>query len=261
MLNEHETYSLDGLGLINDHKEITVLESPGSYYEKTDIDKDKIATMDEKFSTDEEFCEYLKNWLGSTGVLIIEPVDEETKQYVNFSSIFHARFNNQNVNTNRNNLFCIFAVHNSENVRCIIEQLVKANVSVNNVNKVIIGYFTVSKELKEYAGRIGVELVGRDEIYEINNAIDLGKHKMPYVTLSQNKFYTELSSELNKYYSSQQTQSFMSLETGAVGGNLSSIGHNLSSSMQEGIDQFKNSFNAAINDCKNMFSSGNNNQN
>lgn len=234
-LNNQQPNGLEGLGVINTNNASATIDSSSLTVEKYDTDVRKFSTDGNKFTSIESFYEYLQNYLNNTGIVSVSPVADEIKQQLNFSFIFYAQFNTMADNTSVENGFCIFACPSLENVKSIINLLQNSSVSNIPNKRVAIGYFNYDNNIKSMAKQVNLDLMGYQDILDLNNAIDSGDKKLPYMNIG-NSFEIILAKQLNHKYSSMSTG-----QTSQYTQQLSGLGHNLGESFKEGFSQLKQS--------------------
>lgn len=237
---------LQGLGNISLSGDSSALATPGIITNKTDGDSRKLATDGSKFADTASFASYLQDWLQSTGIVTLFPAEEDVKRQVNFNDVFCTRFNVNGGDASYQNSFCIFAALSLVNVQNILQLLLTSTVANNSSVRVVFGYCNFDKETKELAKRVGAELVGFDEIYEINKAIDDGFNHVPYMSLSGASFHGLLAKELNGIYNRDSSGNFFSQSSANIKNTASNIGNDMASSFQDGFGQLKNSVLGAV---------------
>lgn len=218
---------LSGLGALNEFNKNTVIETPGGFLQKNDTDNRKLVTDKKRFNTPDNFQEYLINYFNNTGILKCSSAEQSLKESLNFSEIFYTQFTNSSVNTSCENVFCIFPILSVHNVQTLIEQLAVSTITTNNNKCVAIGYFNYDIELKNQAKNIRLELIGIEDIFDINNAVDSADKSEPYLALDKDSFRYRLASELNKKYKNNTNENMIDTITSKINNFANTIENKL----------------------------------
>jgi len=223
---------LSGLGNINTDNANGQLESPFNQVQKMDTDSRKLVTNTERFTNNCEYKDYLVSWLSNTGVCTVTDNSNYITVNVNQQS------NNQIISSS----FEVFPVLNFNEVTSIIQSMTQVPIAqtampqgpmpqgpVSTTSRIIIGYINYSQEQIKFAKQSSIELVGANEILEINNAIDLGIKKMPYIAFDKKSFTHLFGSLLNRKYSDNTMGN-------GIAATFTQVTQNINNSMQNAGD-------------------------
>lgn len=237
---------LEGLGNINTINDKANVNSPYSFLVKTDTDSRKLVTDGNKFLSDEQYGEYLKNWFDSTGIFDTKRVVKDELQSDEVSFIFYAQLKKEFVNTPAENVFCIYAFHSLENVKSTLKLLKTTGSTINSVHSVVMGCFHCDEETRLELKQLGFDITGLDEIYEINQAIDNGLNRLSYCGVNYNKFHTKLAAWLNMKYNKECTDSTVGIISNNIKNEAQSLGNDISTSFKEGFGQMRDSVGSVL---------------
>lgn len=232
---------IEGLGNINTINDKTNVNSPYSFLAKTDTDSRKLVTDGNKFLSDEQYGEYLKNWFEATDIFDTKRIVKDELQSDEVSFIFYAQLKREFANTPAETIFCIYAFHNLENVKNTLKLLKTTGSTINNVPSVVMGCFHCDEETRLELKQLGFSITGLDEIYEINQAIDNGLNGLRYCGVNYNKFHTKLAAWLNMKYNKECTNSTVGIISNNIKNEAQSLGNDISTSFKEGFEQMRDS--------------------
>ena len=213
---------LSGLGIINTDNANGGLQSPSDLEVKVDADSRLLATNMTRFSSTEQYKQYLISYFNSSGIGTASE----------FSAISLGLTINQTINgVALTSNYVIFPTLNYNEVMQILQNLQQPQDQSQTKN-VIIGYFNYGSEQVQLSKQLGIELVGANEILEINNAISSGLKGMPYIAFDKKSFTHLVSSMLNTIYSTNKSQNGIvgtfEQVTKNVGDSLQNFGNNVS---------------------------------
>lgn len=238
---------VEGLGVLNENKAVTCVETPNGFLSKRDTDSRKLVTDFSRFTSLDKFNEYLKNWFIGTGLFNVSEVNANIKAQLNFSSIFYTMWISNNGNTSDNNCFCIVSCLNLDNVQTILSLLEGSNNPIIPNKAVLIYYGNDSNNIKDRAKKLGVELIGTEEMYDINNAIDNADKGLPYMSTNGSKFSVTIANKLNHLY---KTKSIKENVSNSAMNTANTVGGSLAAAFTEGLEQLKSGVNSLINSIK-----------
>lgn len=153
---------LEGLGNLSIDKDNCALSSPYGFLNKVDNSVRLLETDMNKFSSTEDYSKYIKDFLSKTAGFIVTEVEEGLKQQLGTNDIFYAQHNSGF------NFIVIPSLDYSE-VQRILNLFQTNSIIINNTTKVIIGYFNYDNDAIRIAKNAGFELIGANEIFEINS--------------------------------------------------------------------------------------------
>ena len=209
------TQGLGGLGNINTDNANGQLESPLEQAVKIDADSRKIAMDTTKFSSVADYKDYLEKWFNSTGLCTVN----STQANCITIQINHT-VNNQNFVTS----FEIIPVLTYNDVLAVLQSLQQSQQPAPT-SRVIFGYVNYDTNQIKLAKQLNIEMVGANEILELNNAIELGLKKMPYITFDKKSFTHLFGSLLNRKYSDNTMGN-------GLGATFNQVTQNINDSMQ-----------------------------
>ena len=97
----------------------------------------------------------------------------------------------------------------------------------------------IEESLIDASKQLGIELVGANEILEINNAISNGLKGMPYIAFDKKSFTHLVSSMLNTIYNNNKSQNGIvgtfEQVTKNVGDSLQNFGNNVSNTANNAV--------------------------
>ena len=217
--------SLEGLGNINHDNANGSLASPGGFLQKSDSSIKLLDTNIHNYASSADYSEYLKNFLGSLPGFNIVPAEDGLKQQLNNQNMFYAQFSGA-VN------FLVMCGIEYNEIQNIIQTVMSSNVTVNNVQKVLIGYFNYDEQTLLSARNCMIELIGINEYMEINS--DAEAKIIPDLNFGakQHSFKACLGRTLKSVNSGGgstglQTNSFGDF-TSNLGSKMSNIGESIS---------------------------------
>lgn len=202
---------------------------PASVNIKTD-DR-KLVTDMNKFSNIEDYKVYLRNWLNNTG-LFTEIQSDMTVAQCGYE-VCTINKNNAGIEVATPS-FSVYGCLNYSDVDNVLNHLKIAPNKIDNTSAVIICYINYTDEEVNVARSLNVHLLGINEEIEINQAIDLGDKKLPYVTMGYNDFTRMLCKSLNEKYKGY-TGNDISQALGGVSNNLNNSASNLMSRTEEAV--------------------------
>lgn len=153
---------LEGLGNLSIDKDNCALSSPYGFLNKVDNSVRLLETDMNKFSSTEDYSKYIKDFLSKTAGFIVTEVEEGLKQQLGTNDIYYAQHNSGF------NFIVIPSLDYSE-VQRILNLFQTNSIIINNTTKVIIGYFNYDNDAIRIAKNAGFELIGANEIFEINS--------------------------------------------------------------------------------------------
>lgn len=242
---------LNGLGNIDFGKDGGAVGTPYGYLIKSDTDKRKIAVDVSKFRSSEDYAAYMKKWLRDTGVVhVINETNACSENCITFA-----------LENTANIVYTVYIMYRLTDVINVMKML--TNISVQgeeNIihNRVILGHVNFMNTLTKNARTYKIELMGLEQIYEINNIIDNAISNKPYISLSVNKLSSQLGRLLyNKYCASGNNgigidKNYKDVSTEDIQGQLKGIGDSLTESVRDGIEQIKSQASILLDELKNF---------
>lgn len=226
---------LSGLGNVNTNNASATIDN-SNFGQKFDTDANLFAMDANKFGSIESYTEYLNNFLVNTGVLTVQPMNDQAKQQLGLNNMLCVNFLQNDATAQIEYVAVIATPTINEVTQAIqaIQQCPQANIPVK---KVAIGYFNYDNNLKGQAAKVGMELCGYQDLIDLNNAIQSGYNKMPYMNLNGSMFEHRLAKLLNAKYKGQNGQSFGH----NFGQQMSGLGAGLGAAFSEGFGQLKSS--------------------
>lgn len=173
--------TIQGLGIINTDNANGNIESLTCNL--IDSDKRKLDTDMSKFSTDKEYKNSVVDWIKYTNIFNIEDTDTYINAQLNIIDKKPFSINYK--------IYCCI------NIKEVNEVLNKIKQDSNNI---IIGYLNYNNDIKSIARNKNTQLIGVDEINEINSAIDLADKSLPYIIINKASFTHLVAHELHKKY-------------------------------------------------------------
>lgn len=182
---------LQGLGVLNTKNGSTTINNTiDNILQKVDTDKRKLPVYMNQFTTVEQYCDRLRDWIATTEIFNIDVSSNEERYII---ATVRDEYANQLLNRN----YEIYGCRNVDEVDSTLTRI--ENTQNSNNHKLIISYTNVNKQQKNKAKQLFVELVYADDIIEINNAIDLADKGIPYIAIG-NSFVHSISKCLNIKY-------------------------------------------------------------
>lgn len=191
-----------------------------------------------EFTNADELYNYIKNYLTNSGIVSVADVSETIKNNSGLQHIFTVDFMNQYEPNGTQKRYYVIICPLEEDLKKLIGKIQSGLNSVIPYRKVALGYFNYDYNTKNMAKSIGLELLGYNDILEINNAIDSGTKGLPYLTLSSS-FVAGLAKNLNSKYK------FIGGNT--VGTELNNQLSGLSEAINDGFNQLKGSLGSLFN--------------
>lgn len=178
-----ETGDLSSLGNINLNNSTDNISISNRQYNR---DERMLETDTSKFSTSEEYTGYIGKWIANTGLFS----DIQIENFVRASLVSKEQTSN----------YIIVGILSVAELRDTLERIRQSIVNGEQREIVVMSYNNyIGEQLKDIS-MLGVQLVGIDEILEINHAIELGLRNLPYVAFNRILFVNKLAYELNKKY-------------------------------------------------------------
>jgi hypothetical protein len=207
--------SLEGLGQLNTHETLNISASRINL-DKADFNDKRLILDNTKFTSNEQYRGYIKDWLINTGIVNVT----ETANNSLVASFF------DDVNGKQYNVFVSIT---DEELNNILNSGTCQNIVLFSFNRT-----SINSKLVEY--------IGMTEMNEINSAINNGLNKLPFVEIGSNTFKAELAKRLNKKYSAESTTSFIQNEGEQIKQGFNNFGTDAQSVITDGINQLKESF-------------------
>ena len=212
---------LQGLGVINtDNASATIDNHNLSSGMQPINDSRKMETDMNKFSSVENFCSYLKQFMIDTTVLNVQEVDQ---------TMFTATFADGET-------YLVVACPTVNNLQSAVSYL-QTNPTNLPAKRVAVGFFYTDNNVSNLGRQAAVEVFGYNEILDLNNAIASADSKMPYMHMGAATFESKLAKLLNAKYKETAT--------GNIGTQFSSqaagVGAGLGAAFSEGFGQLKQS--------------------
>ena len=167
---------LDGLGVVNENNPNGNMQSPASFIDKADTDVRKLATFMDRFTDNSQYVEYLKDWFTKTDLFNVSTDDVCIK--------LQSRLNNI--------VYNVFGCNSQNEVDKVL-----SNPMSNGDTAIIIGYINFNDNEIRASKQYAIQLIGIEEILEINHAIELANSGLPYVTFDKASFLHMLAGALH----------------------------------------------------------------
>lgn len=186
---------LNGLGVLNAKNESTTVNTLNNILQKVDTDKRKLPVYMNQFATVEQYCDRLRDWIATTEMFNID-VSSNEKQYIiaNVKDEYASQLFDRN--------YKIYGCRNIDEVNNTLKHI-ETTQNISDNYKLIISYSNITKQQKNMAKQINVEIICANDIIEINDAIDLADKGLPYVAVG-NSFVHKISRCLNNKYKNNQ---------------------------------------------------------
>ena len=158
----NQNNDIEGLGNLNIDKDNCALSSPYGFLNKVDNSIRLLETDMSKFTDTETYSKYIREFLSKTAGFVTVDVEEGLRQQLNTNDICYAQHNSGF------NFIVMPSLEYSE-VQRLLNLFQTNNIIINNTTKVIIGYFNYDNDAIRIAKNAGFELIGTNEIFEINS--------------------------------------------------------------------------------------------
>ena len=222
-------YGLGGLGNVYSTHENGVMESPVNQCEVA-ADNRKLTPYIDSFTDNTQYVEYIRNWFISTGVCNVAANGNCTQLQI------QKTVSNQPFVENYN----VFACKTQSDVDAVFKQIESYGVPVGTT--VLIGYINFNTEQVNLAKHYKMQLIGVEGIQEINSAIDLADHKMPYIAFDKSQFVYVLATALNDKYKAQQ-QGYTGNTINDMAQGITASLNNIGEKTTQTVGQFVNNAN------------------
>lgn len=183
----HEQYketgdlsSLGNINLNNSNDNISISNR------QCNRDERMLETDTSVFNTSEEYTGYIGKWIANTGLF----TDIQIDNFVRASLVSKEQTSN----------YIIVGILSVTELGDTLERVRQSLVNGEQREIVIMSYNNYMNEQLKNINMLGVQLVGINEILEINHAIELGLRNLPYVAFNRILFVNKLAYELNKKY-------------------------------------------------------------
>ena len=216
---------LNGLGEAGLKDGVLQISNDGNM-EDNYIDTGMIETNALRFNSSVEFSIYLRNWFTQLKGVEISEVSGDIKSLIRNENIFNLRVFQDLANT----VYTIVPCFNMDETKSVINIL--GNYGVSQVRYVLVAYAMFSRNDREIAHRLNTELIGTEDIYNINMA------EGPFI----GQGYT-LSDKLQRLLSSEKP-SRMSMNSGL---EMNTMGNSMGEVINDGIVQIKQSLRSLFN--------------
>lgn len=150
-----------GLGNINLDNANGTLESPAAFLNKHDSSVVMMETNMHNFVDTSAYSRSLREMLGKLPNFSILDCEDGLRQQLNNNNMFYT----QVINTGN---YCVIPCLSINEVEDIMSSLLNTQVTINNAVKVIICYINYNQNIINTAKNLGIELIGINEIMEIN---------------------------------------------------------------------------------------------
>lgn len=188
----NQTIDTSSFGNVNTDNANRSITSQDRFLQKSDRNIKILDTTIYNFLDSQSYSQYLQNFLSSLPNFSILPVDYKIKQQINYKNIFYAQ-----IEYNMN--FLIMCSTEYAEAQNLIKTLIKSNNMINNVSKVLIGYFEYDQLALTNAKNNGIEIIGISEFTEINSYATSNTIPDLNFVSQQNSFKASLGRALRAY--------------------------------------------------------------
>lgn len=211
---------LDGLGSINNKS----MSFKSSTFESQGINPNCLIVDQGKFNTLDSYYTYLRQWFNNTGIVNVQDATDSVKTVLNYQYMFDISFPNSSNETN-----AVIACYDINTAKRFLNNCRTGKFSTPAL---MFCFYYFNEADKRIAMNNNIELVGIDEMYDLNNAIT-----SVFGGLSLgNTLVSKLQKALREKFKGQTQHT-----TTDVQSDLNEVGDNLMRVISDGFDQLKGS--------------------
>lgn len=219
MSNNVNNEQMNGLGaLVNNG-----MAFESSTFETQDTDPNCLITDKNKFNTLDSYYTYLRQWFNNTGVAVVQDTSDSVKATLNYPYMFDIGFPNENSETH--------AVIACSEIMAAKQFLANCKTGKFSTPALMFCFYSFNDSDKRIALNNNIELVGINEMYDLNNAIT---SVFGGVTIG-NTVMNKLQKGLREKFKGN------TLNTKNIQSELNSAGDSIMNVISDGFDQLKGS--------------------
>lgn len=216
---------LNGLGGMNNKS----MSFESSTFETQDISPNCLVVDKSKFSTLDSYYTYLRQWFNNTGIVKVQDATDSVKRVLNYPYMFDIGFPNTNNETH--------AVIACSDIMAAKQFLINCKSGKFSTPALMFCFYSFNESDKRIAANNNIELVGLNEMYDLNNAITSVFGGLSIGNTLVSKLQRSLR---DKFKDSKPRDKDIQSEFNAAGDNIMSI-------ISDGFDQLKGSIASMLN--------------
>lgn len=216
--NEHNEQT-NGLGALTN----SGMAFESSTFETQDVNPNCLITDKNKFITLDSYYTYLRQWFNNTGVVVVQDTSDNVKAILNYTYMFDIGFPNENSETH--------AVIACSEIMAAKQFLANCKTGKFSTPALMFCFYSFNDSDKRIALNNNIELVGINEMYDLNNAIT---SVFGGITIG-NTVMSKLQKGLREKFKGN------TLNTKNIQSEINSTGDNIMHVISDGFDQLKGS--------------------
>lgn len=210
---------LNGLGDITNKS----MSFESSTFETQEANPNCLIVDKSKFSTLDSYYTYLRQWFNNTGVVAVQDTTDTVKTVLNYPYMFDIGFPNTNNETH--------AVIACSDIMAAKKFLINCKTGKFSTPALMFCFYNFNESDKRIAANNNIELVGINEMYDLNNAIT---SVFGGLTIG-NTLVNKLQKSLRDRFKGQKTG------TKDIQSEVNAVDDSLMSIISDGFDQLKGS--------------------
>ena len=219
MSNNVNNEQMNGLGALMNNG----MAFESSTFETQEINPNCLITDKNKFNTLDSYYTYLRQWFNTTGVAVVQDTSDNVKAILNYPYMFDIGFPNENSETH--------AVIACSEIMAAKQFLENCKTGKFSTPALMFCFYSFNDSDKRIALNNNIELVGINEMYDLNNAITSVFGGIAIGNTVMNK----LKKGLREKFKGN------TLNTKDIQSELNSAGDNIMDVISDGFEQIKGS--------------------
>lgn len=218
-VNNERNEQTNGLGALTN----SGMAFESSTFETQDVNPNCLITDKNKFITLDSYYTYLRQWFNNTGVAVAQDTSDNVKAILNYPYMFDIGFPNENSETH--------AVIACSEIMAAKQFLANCKTGKFSTPALMFCFYSFNESDKRIALNNNIELVGINEMYDLNNAIT---SVFGGITIG-NTVMSKLQKGLREKFKGN------TLNTKNIQSEINSTGDNIMHVISDGFDQLKGS--------------------